>query len=62
MSAGNGIVWKVNDICQHTVFGEGVVKKVEDDIITVDFIDFGVKKMLGSHKTLSKKGGPTWNS
>lgn len=55
--SGNGISWKVNDICVHTVFGEGIVRKIEGDIITVDFLDFGTKKMLGSHKTLSKKEG-----
>lgn len=56
LNAGNNIKWKVGDIAVHKTFGEGVVKKVEDTIITVDFYDFGEKKLLGSHKSLSKKG------
>ena len=54
---GNGISWNVGDKLNHTFFGDGVVKAVEDgNIIVVEFANFGVKKLLGNHKALSKKG------
>ena len=49
--------WNVGDIAIHQVFGEGKVLKVEDDIIEVDFKDFGKKSLLGNHPKLSKKIG-----
>lgn len=55
LSAKNGITWHVGDVAIHKVFGEGRVKEVEGDIISIDFIDFGLKKMLGSHPSLTKK-------
>lgn len=54
VNAGNGINWKVGDICNHVVFGRGKVTNVEGDIIEVIFDDFGKKSLLGSHKALSK--------
>ena len=51
----NNITWHVGDIAMHQNFGEGEVLNVEDDIITVNFKDFGVKKLMGSHPKLSKK-------
>ena len=51
----NDIVWHVGDTAIHQSFGEGVVLTVEGDIITVNFKDFGVKKLLGSHPKLSRK-------
>ena len=51
----NNITWHVGDLAVHQTFGEGEVLKVEDDIITVNFKDFGVKKLLGTHPKLSKK-------
>jgi Superfamily I DNA and RNA helicases len=53
----NNIKWNVGDIAIHQVFGEGKVIKVEDDIIEVDFKDFGKKTLLGNHPKLSKKEG-----
>jgi DNA helicase-2/ATP-dependent DNA helicase PcrA len=51
----NGIKWCVGDIALHRAFGEGKVISVEGDIIDVDFVDFGVKKLLANHPMLSKK-------
>jgi len=51
----NNITWNVGDICIHQAFGEGKVAIVEDNIITVDFEDFGRKVLLGNHPKLSKK-------
>ncbi len=53
----NNIKWNVGDTAIHQVFGEGKVIKVEDDIIEVDFKDFGKKSLLGNHPKLSKKDG-----
>ena len=35
---------------------DGKVIEVDGDIIIVDFENFGIKKMLGSHHMLHKKG------
>ena len=51
----NDIVWHVGDTAVHQSFGEGEVLTVEGDIITVNFKDFGVKKLIGSHPKLSRK-------
>lgn len=56
INAGNNIKWQVGDTAIHKTFGAGKVLKVEGEVITVDFLDFGTKKLLGSHKALSKKG------
>ncbi len=50
-----GTSWKVGDELTHKAFGDGVVKEVHGDIIVVDFKNFGIKKMSGSHKFLTKK-------
>ncbi len=47
--------WNVGDKLTHTVFGNGTVKEVNGNIIVVDFDSFGIKKMAGNHKNLSKK-------
>jgi len=57
LSKHNDVKWNVGDIAIHQVFGEGKVLKVEDDIIEVDFKDFGKKSLLGNHPKLSKKIG-----
>ncbi len=57
ISNNNNITWFVGDIAIHKAFGEGKVIDVKDGIITVDFKDFGKKKLLGNHPTLSKKEG-----
>ncbi len=51
----NNIIWHVGDIAIHDAFGEGKVLKIEGDILTVDFKNFGIKKMLGTHKKMKKK-------
>lgn len=51
----NNIEWAIGDICHHTIFGDGVVTEIEGDIVTIDFENFGKKKILGSHHTLTKK-------
>ena len=56
INAGNNITWKVGDTCIHKLFGVGTVTEVKGDIIVVNFLDFGTKKLLGSHQALSKKG------
>lgn len=55
VNQGNNIEWSVGDAAIHKAFGIGKVLHVENGIITVDFVDFGTKKLLGSHKSLSKK-------
>jgi DNA helicase-2/ATP-dependent DNA helicase PcrA len=48
----------VGDMVSHVKFGEGVVKAVEkatkDYMVTVDFEDYGVKKMLAGFARLKK--------
>ncbi len=51
----NNISWKVGDTAIHEAFGEGKVIAIEGDILTVDFKNFGIKKMLGTHKKMKKK-------
>lgn len=53
----NSINWKAGDELTHKAFGDGVVLEVQGDILIVDFKNFGIKKMSGSHKFLTKKGG-----
>ncbi|MBR1581813.1 MAG: exodeoxyribonuclease V subunit gamma [Bacilli bacterium] len=55
LSKNNGIKWNVGDLCIHKVFGEGKVTEVVDEFIVVNFVSYGVKRLLGSHPTLSKK-------
>lgn len=56
INSGNNIKWNVGDTAIHKMFGVGKVIEVKGDIIVVDFLDFGTKKLLGSHQALSKKG------
>lgn len=56
VNPGNNITWHEGDKAIHKTFGEGIVKHVDGDIVTIDFLDFGTKRLLGSHKALSKKG------
>ncbi len=51
----NNIKWNLGDHCVHEVFGEGEVIDVNGDILTVNFTNVGVKKMLGTHYKLKKK-------
>lgn len=52
----NGInEWHVGEIVLHKTLGRGVVIGVEgDDIISVNFDDHGIKKMLGNHPAIKK--------
>ncbi len=51
----NNIIWKVGDIAVHQTFGEGVVIGVDGDLIKVNFKNFGLKTLIGTHPKLSKK-------
>ena len=55
-NVNNETKWKVGDLLTHDAFGDGKVIEVDGDIIIVDFENFGIKKMLGSHHMLHKKG------
>lgn len=57
LSAKNNINWEIGDIAIHKAFGEGKVIEVCNGILTIEFKDFGKKKLLGNHPTLSKKEG-----
>ncbi|MDY0100369.1 MAG: UvrD-helicase domain-containing protein [Bacilli bacterium] len=48
--------WFKGDLVYHETFGNGVVTEVIDkDIIQIEFVDHGVKSMLGKHFMLSKR-------
>lgn len=55
LSIRNNINWKVGDTVMHKAFGEGKIIRIEDGLLTINFIDFGQKTILGTHPTLSKK-------
>lgn len=60
LNQSNNIVWAVGDKVLHDAFGNGIVKVVDGNLITVDFETFGLKTLLGSHIKLhkiSKDGG-----
>ncbi len=52
----NDIVWSVGDKLAHTVYGQGIVLRVDGDLINIAFKDpaYGVKTLLGKHGSLSK--------
>ncbi len=54
----NGITnWQVGDHVMHQKFGEGVVLKLDGDLIEVAFgMPHGVKVMLAKHNMISRKG------
>ena len=56
--ATSGLEYKVGDNVSHVKFGEGVVKDIvsatKDYMVTVDFNDYGVKKMLAGFARLKK--------
>lgn len=47
--------WKVGDIAIHDVFGRGVVTKVIDAVIEVDFETHGKKSILSTHPKIHKE-------
>ncbi|MCB9499440.1 MAG: UvrD-helicase domain-containing protein [Erysipelotrichaceae bacterium] len=49
------VEWSVGDVAIHKTFGEGKIISVEDDIIVVDFVNFGEKTLMGNHPFLTKK-------
>ncbi len=55
ISDNNISKWEVGDGVMHRTLGKGVVVALEgDDIIKVDFENFGVKSILSSHPYVSK--------
>ena len=52
----NDIDWHVGDKLSHTVYGDGIVLKVDGDLINIAFKNpsYGVKTLLGKHGSLSK--------
>lgn len=50
----NNIKWSVGDLINHKTFGKGKVINIEGEILTIDFESQGIKRLLGSHPSLSK--------
>ena len=54
----NGLGYSVGDTVSHVKFGNGVVREIvsatKDYMVTVDFDDFGTKKMLAGFARLKK--------
>lgn len=52
----NNIDWRVGDKLTHTVYGQGIVLRVDGDLVNIAFKDpaYGVKTLLGKHGSLSK--------
>ena len=52
----NNIEWNVGDKLNHAVYGQGIVLRVDGDLINIAFKDptYGVKTLLGKHGSLSK--------
>lgn len=52
----NDIAWSVGDKLNHSVYGQGIVLRVDGDLINIAFKDpaYGVKTLLGKHGSLSK--------
>lgn len=52
----NNIDWNVGDKLTHSVYGSGIVLRVDGDLINIAFKDpaYGVKTLLGKHGSLSK--------
>ena len=52
----NNISWSVGDKLSHAVYGQGIVLRVDGDLINIAFKDpaYGVKTLLGKHGSLSK--------
>ena len=51
----NEVSFKDGDIIMHTIYGRGVVVSVDDEYITVAFAkNFGIKKLLKTHKSINK--------
>lgn len=49
------IQWEVGDEVTHTKFGYGVIKRiVNENIIIVDFVEYGEKAMLSKHDLLTR--------
>ena len=53
--ADNEVDIKDGDIIMHTIYGRGVVIEIKGDFITVAFAkNFGIKKLLKNHKSITK--------
>ena len=49
--------WKSGDKVLHDSFGEGVVVGVKGEIVSIAFsFPHGIKKLMGSHPALKKRG------
>ena len=47
--------FKAGDVIMHTIYGRGVIVSVDDDYITVAFAkNYGIKKLLKTHKSINK--------
>jgi DNA helicase II / ATP-dependent DNA helicase PcrA len=55
LSEVNKVEWAVGDIAIHKAFGEGTVVSVEDDVVVINFTNFGEKTLMGNHPFLHKK-------
>ena len=43
------------DVIMHTIYGRGVVVEINGDFLTVAFAkNFGIKKLLKNHKSITK--------
>ena len=50
----NDIKWNLNDRCYHETFKSGTVIDINDDVLTIEFDDYGRKKISGTHIKLKK--------
>ena len=49
------VSFKDGDVIMHTIYGRGVIVSVDGDYITVAFAkNFGIKKLLKTHKSINK--------
>lgn len=56
LNTNKAVSWKIGDRLTHITFGNGVVIGVEDELISVQFDDGNVKKLLGTHSSITKIG------
>lgn len=54
LNNSNAIKWVVGDTVIHKIFGNGIVEEIKGDLIIVNFEKHGIKKILGTHSSVSK--------
>ena len=55
IQATNNIEWNIGDRCFHKTFKNGTVIDISDtNVLTIEFDDFGIKKIQGSHMSIIK--------